>query len=260
MIINLACNEVLATQVRVCNNSWTRLRGLLGTQRIAPNEACWIKPCRSVHTVGMKYPLDVYFLNKQGKVIACEKNLKPNRITRYVSKAHSVLEFSAGERACSIGDELRFDMPGLKIKGLGQKGAAMVELALTIIIFMVFMLGFCEFFRVCKAWATIQVAVNEAGRSALIGFNPGAGLTREEVVEDFVRDKAAELGEVVSTVQYLDNDGDVLVDTAQPGIFWHIRAQAVLVPNPAALAIFNAVGFANMYTVTGQTMVRNEPF
>ena len=83
------------------------MRGLLGTKSLEPNEACWIIPCNSVHTFGMKYPLDIFFLDKNLLVVSIIKNLKPGRLSPVAWKAHSTLEMiSSAERIIQVGDQL----------------------------------------------------------------------------------------------------------------------------------------------------------
>ena len=73
-------------------------------------EALWIKPCMSIHTFFMKFPIDVIFLNKRNQMIAAKRNLKPNRLTRLYPKAISVLELPAGVLEATdtrVGDEIK---------------------------------------------------------------------------------------------------------------------------------------------------------
>ena len=104
---NFTQNAVLADKVRYCRGFWERLRGLLGRPKLSDTEALWLSSCRAVHTFGMRYAIDAYFLNAKNEVVAVLKNLQPNRISPYYLKARSVLEFSAGEgRRCLPGDRL----------------------------------------------------------------------------------------------------------------------------------------------------------
>jgi uncharacterized membrane protein (UPF0127 family) len=86
----------LADNVEVADSILKRMKGLLGKDKLLAGEALWIKPCVSIHTFFMKFPIDVLFLNKKNQVIAVIKNLKPNRITRLYLKAMSVLELPEG--------------------------------------------------------------------------------------------------------------------------------------------------------------------
>jgi hypothetical protein len=46
-----------------------RLVGLLGTPDLAPDEALWLEPCGSVHTLGLRAPIGCAFLDAGGSVL-----------------------------------------------------------------------------------------------------------------------------------------------------------------------------------------------
>ena len=106
-LLNLTQNRVLSRNVKYCNRIFSRMKGLLGTSRPGEIEACWLVPCNSIHTLGMRYTIDAYFLNKKNEVVAIVKRLKPNRFSPLYLNAHSVLEFPAADgNHCQIGDRL----------------------------------------------------------------------------------------------------------------------------------------------------------
>jgi uncharacterized protein len=63
-----------------CSNFVERARGLLGRPTLAPSEALWIAPCASVHTLGMRYSIDVIFCDFEGTVLRIVENLESGRI------------------------------------------------------------------------------------------------------------------------------------------------------------------------------------
>ncbi len=86
-----------------------RRRGLLGTAALLPGEGLILSPCRSVHTVGMAYPIDVLFLARDGRVVKAVQSLRPGRFTWPAPSARSALELPAGTIARSgtqVGDRL----------------------------------------------------------------------------------------------------------------------------------------------------------
>ena len=82
---------------KVCltSNMLERMRGLLGRPPLQALEGLLIKPCSSVHTIGMKYSIDLAFLDKQWTVIKTVNTLKPWRMSACPS-AHMVLELIGG--------------------------------------------------------------------------------------------------------------------------------------------------------------------
>jgi uncharacterized membrane protein (UPF0127 family) len=88
--------RLLADRLRLAHTHWTRLRGLLGTRRLDPGEGLWIKPSNQVHMLGMRYAIDVVFLDEECRVLHVVHALQPNRISPRVKGASSVLELAAG--------------------------------------------------------------------------------------------------------------------------------------------------------------------
>ncbi|MCX5706994.1 MAG: DUF192 domain-containing protein [Candidatus Omnitrophica bacterium] len=68
-IINQARNTILADQVIVADNPFTRMKGLFGRDEFKKGEALIIKPCNSVHTLFMPFSIDVLFVDKNNQVV-----------------------------------------------------------------------------------------------------------------------------------------------------------------------------------------------
>ena len=63
---------------------------------------------RSVHSIGMRFPIDVAFCDEDFTVVKTLR-LKPGRITMPVFQAHQVIETEAGRFAhwgLTVGDQL----------------------------------------------------------------------------------------------------------------------------------------------------------
>lgn len=106
-IYNTTKRVHLAQQIMIADNMLARSAGLLGTSQPDMQKALYLTPCKAVHTFGMKYPLDLVFLDGQGKVIKLVENLRPNQMTRLVPAAISALEFSPNTiaaNAIEVGD------------------------------------------------------------------------------------------------------------------------------------------------------------
>lgn len=92
---------------------FARARGLLGTHTEWGNGICVlaILPCRSVHTFGMRYPLDIAFCDRHGAVIRSERNVLPGRLLS-CRKAAFVLEKPHSSKAPwpKIGDSVPFSL------------------------------------------------------------------------------------------------------------------------------------------------------
>jgi uncharacterized membrane protein (UPF0127 family) len=86
-------------RVEVASNARQRARGLLGRSELAPGSAMWLAPCRSIHTVGMKFSIDVVFLDRDARVVTVRAGVAPFRLTWGGWRSRGVLEFAAGEAA-----------------------------------------------------------------------------------------------------------------------------------------------------------------
>lgn len=95
-IIDVNKNNILVSDTSRTNNALERMRGLLFRTKLKPLQALWIEPCPSIHTFGMKYSIDIIFLDKSGMVLKVVENLLPMRIAT-CKKAKVSIELLAGE-------------------------------------------------------------------------------------------------------------------------------------------------------------------
>jgi uncharacterized protein len=84
--------DVLAS-AEVARRARERTHGLLG--REAVTGAFVLRPCRQVHTFGMRFPIDVAFCDQDGVVLRT-MTVAPWRVTRVVWRAGFVVEAAAG--------------------------------------------------------------------------------------------------------------------------------------------------------------------
>jgi uncharacterized protein len=104
--------EVLAS-VEVATSWRSRARGLLGRDGL--DGAIVLRPCRSVHTLGMRFPLDVAYCDADMTVVRVVR-MGRHRLGMPVWRSRTVIEAEAGAFA-------RWNLrPGdrLEIKGEGD--------------------------------------------------------------------------------------------------------------------------------------------
>jgi uncharacterized membrane protein (UPF0127 family) len=85
----------LHLEVEVAERRRERMRGLLRRVRLPPGHGLLIPNARSVHSVGMRFPLDVAFLDDDLVVLAVER-VPPGRLLAVRRRARHVLECPAG--------------------------------------------------------------------------------------------------------------------------------------------------------------------
>jgi uncharacterized membrane protein (UPF0127 family) len=77
-----------------------RMRGLLGKTGLPPGHGLLILPCNAIHTIGMKFAIDVRFFDKKGNLVREYHHIQPGKWFVFGGfKAHSVLETQAGDAA-----------------------------------------------------------------------------------------------------------------------------------------------------------------
>lgn len=100
-LVNISRGTVLARRVRRAAGFWSRLVGLIGAPELPAGEALVLEGCRAVHTCFMRFPIDVAFLDGEGKVLAVLFALPPYRFTLPVRGARRAVELPAGTLASS---------------------------------------------------------------------------------------------------------------------------------------------------------------
>ena len=90
-------------QVRLADNPWTRLRGLIGRPRLQRGEGLWITPCNSVHMFFMRQSIRAAYIAADGRVLRVV-HLRPWRIGPLLRRARSVLEIPPDEDRIREGD------------------------------------------------------------------------------------------------------------------------------------------------------------
>lgn len=112
-ISNLTRQTILAERVEVADHGAKRRKGLLGRSGLGPGEGLWIVPCEAVHTFGMRFPIDLVYVDRDKRVKKVRSNVTPWRMSACLS-AHSVVELAAGtvrETQTQAGDKLEFTRP-----------------------------------------------------------------------------------------------------------------------------------------------------
>jgi uncharacterized membrane protein (UPF0127 family) len=82
-------------QIRVARSPRSRLLGMALRRRPPPDTGLLIPGCRSVHTFGMRFTLDLVWLDRAGRVLAVDEGVPPCRV-RVRRDAFAVVEVAAG--------------------------------------------------------------------------------------------------------------------------------------------------------------------
>lgn len=107
--VRQADGDLLFHKVAIAGSFWARCRGLLGQGALAPGEALFLVPCRSIHTCGMRFKLDLLFVDSSLVVLQIVTGLGPWRMAWGGTRAHGVLEYTSGwldPQTIAVGERL----------------------------------------------------------------------------------------------------------------------------------------------------------
>ncbi len=111
-VVNKTRQTVLVNSGRVAATPWSRLVGLLGQNHLDPGAGLLLRGEQAIHMLGMRFAIDVVYLDAEGHVLRAIDNLAPWRLGPFVRKSRDVLELPAGTLAATgtcEGDKLVFE-------------------------------------------------------------------------------------------------------------------------------------------------------
>jgi len=111
-LVNTTRGIVVAQVLQPAFDSAARKRGLLGRDGLPEGHAVVIAPCNAVHTFGMRFPIDILFVARDGRVVKVRRAV-PRRRLAAAWGAFAVVELTAGALEASgtvAGDVLMLDV------------------------------------------------------------------------------------------------------------------------------------------------------
>lgn len=94
--LETADGAVIAANIRVADSFGRRFLGLMGRRGLAEGEGLCIQRCKQIHMFFMRFPIDVAFVDGDGRVLHVLESIKPWRISGYVRKAKAAIELRGG--------------------------------------------------------------------------------------------------------------------------------------------------------------------
>lgn len=109
---NRTRNALLGDRIKVAETSLSRMVGLLGQRGLEPGAGMIIFPSQAVHTVAMRFAIDVIFVDRNWRVVRLRPAMVPYRLTGICWRARCVLELPVGvisQTSTCVGDQLSVD-------------------------------------------------------------------------------------------------------------------------------------------------------
>lgn len=94
-LVNERTGSIVATFVEVAADSKSRRRGLLGREGLAERHALVLAPCNAIHTCFMRFPIDVLFVARDGRVLKIVERIRAWRVAASL-RAFAAIELPAG--------------------------------------------------------------------------------------------------------------------------------------------------------------------
>jgi uncharacterized protein len=115
MITNETKAKVLATNVIICDNLWSSMRGLMLRKELEKGQGLLIDLKKdknaSIHMFLVGFPIDVIWLNNEKLVVDTAQDIKPNTIVNPSKFARYIVELPKGtltKKPVSFGDRFSF--------------------------------------------------------------------------------------------------------------------------------------------------------
>lgn len=102
----------LGEAIEVADTAVRRVKGLLGRECLEEGQGLLFKKCSSLHTLFMRFPIDIVFLDRDGKVLKLKKGVKPFKLVAAPLRSYYALELPESTIARSNtrgGDQLIFE-------------------------------------------------------------------------------------------------------------------------------------------------------
>lgn len=96
LIYDISRQHIISDHAKMADTYFSRMIGLLGRPDMQSLDALILTPCNSIHTFGMKFPIDVLFLDSEYKICHLISNMKNRRISKISLKSKYVIELHTG--------------------------------------------------------------------------------------------------------------------------------------------------------------------
>lgn len=173
--------------VEVADSFMTRFKGLMGQPSMPDGQALLLRPCSSVHSFFMHFPIDVLYLDDEMNVLGKE-TLKPWRIGKRVRGCKQVLEAGEGQlHLVEAGQKLHMSTCAPVPAKARESGQSLVEFAILLPIMILLLLIPVDLYRYAKQKMILKSAATESLGSLNYADTSGGNALTAGALQDTIR-------------------------------------------------------------------------
>lgn len=101
-----SAGTTIIPQLEIANTFFRRFVGLQFRRSLPTHAGIWISPCSSIHTCFVRFPIDVWMLDRNGVVLQSKRNVRPWRIVLAPRGTHTIVETMVGSLSLSDGQQV----------------------------------------------------------------------------------------------------------------------------------------------------------
>jgi uncharacterized membrane protein (UPF0127 family) len=112
IVSNTTRGSTIGEAIEVAETASQKVKGLLGRECLEEGQGLLFKGAGSLHTLFMRFPIDIIYTDKRGKVVKTAKAVRPFKLVAAPLRCYYAIELPAGAIAASntqAGDYLSFD-------------------------------------------------------------------------------------------------------------------------------------------------------
>jgi len=108
-LIEASNGRVVCERLRIADRFWSRLIGLQFRRTLPTGEGLLLVPCASVHTLFVRFAIDIVMLDERFEVIEVRTHVRPWRFIVPQRRTHAMLELPAGTANVVVGERLKVE-------------------------------------------------------------------------------------------------------------------------------------------------------
>ena len=112
LVANTSRGTTLGQAIKVAHTAAQKVKGLLGRECLEDGQGLLFRGAGSLHTLFMRFPIDIIYADKSGKVVKLAERVGPFKLVAAPLRCYYALELPAGAIEASgthVGDRLNFE-------------------------------------------------------------------------------------------------------------------------------------------------------